>query len=280
MARFKFMEPLQAVLLGLIQGLTEFLPVSSSGHLVLLQNFFGMKEPEILFDISLHIGTLIAVCIVFFQEIFVILQTLVRLPRLLKVSVSLKQLYKDNEAVRLAVLIVMGSIPTALLGLVLHKVADKLFGTVWIVGMMLLATGALLWITRQIGLKGRPLGQVTIKDALLIGLVQGIAIIPGISRSGSTIAVALLMGVDREVAGRYSFLLSIPAILGALVLGLDSTMMQTSISGEMILLGTVIAGLVGFAALKLLLRLVKQGRLHLFGPYCWLAGISALIFIR
>jgi len=274
------MQPIQAILLGVIQGLTEFLPVSSSGHLVLLQNVFGLKEPEVLFDISLHIGTLIAVCIVFFPEILSILKALLSLPGLINTSGSMKQLYQDNEPVRMATLIVAGSIPTAILGLLFHKVVDQLFGTLWIVGLMLIITGALLWQTRRFRIEGRPLRGTTIKNALVIGLVQGFAIMPGISRSGSTISAALFLGIDREVAGRYSFLLSIPAILGALVLSLDSPAMQTTVSSGMLLLGTLTAGIVGFGALKLLLHLVNQGRLHLFAPYCCIIGIVALIFGR
>ena len=272
------MEPLQAIALGIIQGLTEFLPVSSSGHLVLLQNLFGLAQPELLFDICLHIGTLIAVCIVFFQEIRSILLTLLHLPGLTKSSGGLKPLFAENEDVRIALLIVAGSIPTAVLGILFHKIADQIFGAVWIVGIMLLVTGTILWFTRMAPRKGRSIVKVTMKDALVIGLVQGLAILPGISRSGTTISVALFLGVDREVAGRYSFLLSIPAILGALIMGLDSSLIQTSVSWGMILAGTASAGVVGYGALKLLLHLVKKGHLYSFAPYCWLLGVAALIW--
>lgn len=272
------MEPLQAIFLGIIQGLTEFLPVSSSGHLVLFQNLLGFKEPELLFDICLHIGTLIAICIVFFHEIKTIFMTLIHFPSLAKTAGGYKSLYERNEQVRMTALIVMGTIPTALLGFFFHKVADQIFGAVWIVGAMLLVTGSLLWFTRYINPNGRPAGRVTTKDALVIGLTQGLAIIPGISRSGSTISVALFMGVDREVAGRYSFLLSIPAILGALILGFDPSISQTSISAKVILMGTISAAIIGYISLKILLHIVKQGKLYYFAPYCWLLGFAALIW--
>ena len=272
------MEPLQAIALGIIQGLTEFLPVSSSGHLVLLQNLFGLTQPELLFDICLHIGTLFAVCIVFFQEIRSVLVTLLHLPGLTKSHGGLKPLLSENGDVRMALLIVAGSIPTAVLGILFHKIADLIFGAVWIVGIMLLVTGTILWFTRMVPREGRSIVNVSMKDALVIGLVQGLAILPGISRSGATISVALFLGVDREVAGRYSFLLSIPAILGALVLGLDSSLIDTSVSWKMILAGTASAGVVGYGALKLLLHLVKKGQLYLFAPYCWLLGVAALIW--
>jgi len=272
------MESLQSVMLGIIQGLTEFLPVSSSGHLVLLQNLFGIREPELLFDISLHIGTLIAIFIVFYREIRSILQTLLRVPALIKSSGSLKSLFADNEEIRIAALIIIGSIPTAILGILFHKITDQIFGSVWIVGVMLLVTGTLLWFTRRITIEGRPLIKVRIRDALMIGLIQGMAIMPGISRSGATISMALFLGMNREVAGRYSFLLSIPAILGALILSLNSTIIQTDIPVRIILLGTVTAAIVGYIGLKILLRLVKQGHLYYFAPYCWLLGAVTLIW--
>ncbi len=272
------MDPIQAVSLGILQGLTEFLPVSSSGHLVLLQNAFGIKEPELLFDISVHIGTLVAVCIVFFTEIKNILVSLIRLPSLLRSSQSLKNLFNENADIRLAGLIVLGSIPTAVLGLIFHEVVDQLFSGVGMVGVMLLITGTLLWITRKIPLTNRSIKEMTVKDAIGIGVMQGLAIIPGISRSGSTISVALFLKIDRETAGRYSFLLSIPAMIGALILALVSDSIHNSLPAGIILLASAIAAVVGYMALKILLRLVKKGRLYLFAPYCWLLGIIALIF--
>ena len=272
------MEPLQAIALGIIQGLTEFLPVSSTGHLVLLQKLFGFTKPELLFDICLHIGTLIAVCIVFFQEIRSILLMLLHLPGLTTSCGGLKPLFAENEDVRMALLIVAGSIPTAILGILFHKIADQIFGAVWIVGIMLIVTGTILWFTRMVRREGKSIVKVTIKDALVIGLVQGLAIIPGISRSGATISIALFLGVDREIAGRYSFLLSIPAILGALIMGLNSSIVDTSVSWGMILAGTASAGIVGYGALKLLLHMVKKGHLYSFAPYCWLLGVAALIW--
>ena len=216
------MQLQQAIILGAIQGLTEFLPVSSSGHLVLMQNLFGINEPEILFDIFLHLGTLVAICIVFIKEILSILLTIWRLPGLLRSSKSWLQLFKENEDIRIAALIITGSIPTAILGLMLERWSDQLFGSVGLVGFMLLVTGCLLALTRRVQTEDRFIKQVTVKDSLIIGLVQGFAVIPGISRSGATISVALFLGINREVAGRFSFLLSIPAILGALILGFQS----------------------------------------------------------
>ncbi len=177
----------------------------------------------------------------------------------------------------MAVLIVVGSVPTAILGLFFRSIVNDIFGSTRLVGLMLILTGILLWQTRRFRIKGRPLKNTGLKEALIIGLVQGFAIIPGISRSGSTIAVALFMGLDRELAGRYSFLLSLPAILGALILSFNSPAMETALSVHLFVWGTITAAIVGFAALKILLRLVRRGRIHFFAPYCWIVGIVTLI---
>jgi undecaprenyl-diphosphatase len=273
------MDSLQALALGVLQGLTEFLPVSSSGHLVLLQNLFGRHEPELLFDICLHMGTLAAVCLIFFTEIREIFGLLIRLPARTAEAGGIQALLSRNEQARMAFLIVAGSIPTAVLGLLFHSAADRIFGAVWIVGIMLMVTGTFLWFTRKTGPEGRSLAAMTLSDALAIGLIQGIAIIPGISRSGATISLALYLGIDRDVAGRYSFLLSIPAILGALVLQIDAGITR-SIPTVSILIGTAAAAGVGWVALKLLLKMVKKGRLHRFAPYCWAVGAAVLVWSR
>jgi undecaprenyl-diphosphatase len=270
------LNSVEAIVLGAIQGLTEFLPVSSSGHLVLFQNLFGLKEPELLFDISLHVGTLLAVLVVFYRDILEILTALIRLPSRMKSAGGLPRLCRTDPAIRMALLIVAGSIPTAIIGLLFKEITDRLFGSTVIVGCMLLVTGTLLWLTRRIVKKGRSVTDTTIKDALIVGVVQGLAILPGISRSGSTIATALFLGVDRKVAGRYSFLLSIPAIVGALVLGLDEPELQTTIPLGIILAGSLVSALVGWLALIILLKVVDRGQLHRFAPYCWLVGMFTL----
>jgi len=270
------MDPVQAFILGVLQGLTEFLPVSSSGHLVIFQNLFGLKEPELLFDICVHVGTLTAVCAVFFHDIRSITGNLFRLPGLVERSGGLGRLFAVNKDIRIAGLILFGSVPTAILGLFFHSIVDEIFGSVWIVGCMLCVTGTLLWLTRKTRMQGREIENIRIRDALLIGLIQGIAILPGISRSGSTISVALFLGVNREFAGRFSFLLSIPAIIGALLISFDSSATSGSASIATILSGTAAAAAVGYVSLKILLRLVKKGQIHQFAPYCWLLGAAAL----
>jgi undecaprenyl-diphosphatase len=271
------LNTIEAIVLGAIQGLTEFLPVSSSGHLVLFQNLFGLKEPELLFDICLHVGTLAAVLIVFYREILDILTALVRIPGRLRSAGGIANLLAGDRSIRMALLIVVGSIPTAVIGLLFKEITDRLFGSLTIVGCMLLGTGTLLWLTRAIRSQGRPVEQTTLKDAIVIGIVQGLAILPGISRSGSTIATALFLGVDRTVAGRYSFLLSIPAIVGALALSLDTPELHTTIPLETILAGSVISAAIGWLALLILLRVVDRGQLHRFAPYCWIVGAITLV---
>jgi len=272
------MEPLQAILLGIIQGLTEFLPVSSSGHLVIFQHLFGLKEPELFFDISVHLGTLAAVIIFFWKEIRAIIIAILRFAGMyFKKEVSFSHIYEDIDT-KLAFLIVVGTIPTAILGLLFHKVADLIFSSVVLVGFMLLLTGFLLFGTRWVKKKvGEGVEHFSIKDALIIGLMQGIAIIPGISRSGSTIAVGLLLGLNRETAAKYSFLLSIPAILGAGVLGLKDISAYPAFTLKASLIGTFTSCIVGYSALRLLVYIVKKGRIHIFAPYCWFAGLMALM---
>ncbi len=273
------MDILIAAALGTVQGLTEFLPVSSSGHLVLFQHLFGLTEPELFFDICVHAGTLVAICMVFYREIFSIFSVLFRLPRLTREEGGLGAVFGRHPSFRMAVLIVAGSVPTGLLGLFFHDMADRIFGSLLLVGLMLVCTGTLLWLTRRCATAGRPLERMGIKDALVIGFVQGLAILPGISRSGATISAALLLGVDRETAGRYSFLLSVPAIVGATVLGVASGLPEKSgASVSALVLGFLAATLVGYFALRILLRIIKHGRFSAFSPYCWTVGVFALVY--
>ena len=271
------MDLFQAIILGVIQGLTEFLPVSSSGHLIIFQNLFGLNEPELFFDISVHVGTLAAIIIFFWKEIWAIIISLAHFIALaLKKRISFSNVYKDKDA-KLAVLIAIGSIPTGIIGILFHKIADTLFSSVVLVGFMLIVTGLLLWATRWVKKDRKNIDNFSAKDALIIGLVQGIAIIPGISRSGSTIAAGLFLGLNRETAARYSFLLSIPAILGAAVLSLNHLSAHI-LPLKVTLFGAVTSCIVGYWALKLLVKIVKHGRIQIFAPYCWAIGVLALIW--
>ena len=269
----------EAILLGIIQGLTEFLPVSSSGHLVLFQHLFGLKEAELFFDVCVHLGTLLAVIIVFRQEIKNIIFAMMRLLSSTGPKKSALQKIESDPDLKLALLIVIGSIPTAVLGLMFHNIADRLFSSPFFTGLMLMVTGLLLWLTRRAntGAGGTNIEGFSRTKAFVIGSVQGLAMIPGISRSGSTISIGLLLGINRETAARYSFLLSIPAIVGAGLLSLKDSLSETDPVIWLSLWGAAAAALVGYTALKVLLGLVKKGHLHLFAPYCWLVGILAIV---
>ncbi|SMC38228.1 Undecaprenyl-diphosphatase [Desulfocicer vacuolatum DSM 3385] len=272
------MEIYQGIILGILQGLTEFLPVSSSGHLALGQSFFGITEPALFFDVSLHMGTLLAVVVVFFQDIKRMLISLFELIKLIFSGKEFLETVKTDENVRLAFLIIVASIPTAFLGLGFKPYVHTLFSSVSFVGCMLLVTGTFLWMTRHVAPQGDGVMTFGMKRALLVGLCQGLAVIPGISRSGATISAGLFGGIDRETAARFSFLLSIPAIVGAEILSIKDFMQHgSSIDLGATLCGTVIAFVVGYGALIFLMRIVRKGRLHLFAPYCWALGIVAII---
>lgn len=256
------MSILQAVISGVVQGLTEFLPVSSSGHLVILHHYFGFQEPQILFDISLHIGTLGAVVFVFWREI-----------------VDIKR-WKAN----LGWAIVWGSVSTAIIGIGLGNIFNNkpFFGNVRFVGAMLLLTS--FWL-----LLGT-IAEKKVKDkstainwwqAGIIGLSQGIALIPGISRSGATISTALILRREGRLAVYFSFLLSIPATFGAFFYQLSFPLVANSISLSYlvnILVGSSIAFIVGLFALKAVLKVVSKNRLYLFSIYCFLLG--GAVFVR
>jgi undecaprenyl-diphosphatase len=279
------MTLIQAILLGVIQGLTEFLPVSSSGHLVISQKLFGLTEPGIAFDISVHLGTLAAVVIFFWRELVEVSAAAVGgLRRVLAREARFATLFREEPNFRLAMLLAAGSVPTAIIGILLQTVSEQLFGSLSLAGGMLLVTGlilvgtgVLLWLTRGAEERRKRMSGFTLGIALAIGTVQGLAIIPGISRSGSTIAAGLLFGLDRRTAGTYSFLLSIPAIVGAaglhlLLDGLDDVHLLPMLTG------VVVSFVVGILSLGLLMRVVSRGRLYLFAPYCLLVGLAVLVF--
>ncbi len=264
-----------AVFLGAVQGLTEFLPISSSGHLVLFQHFIGLQKPEVLLDVCLHAGTLIAVLIVFRSEIMEMLSGAEWAYR----GISGKWIHWSEllqvSAVRMMWLIAIGTIPTGIVGLVFRERLELMFGEPCTVGWMLLLTGFIVGATRFLQKGNRGVERSRVIDALVVGLAQGMAIIPGISRSGATIAVGILLGMEREWAGRYSFLLSIPSILGALFLSLASRE-GDGVGVFQLLVGTIVSGLVGYGALRVLMTLIVRGKFYSFAPYCWAVGILTL----
>ena len=274
-------EWLQALILGVIQGLTEFLPVSSSGHLVLFQEllggeFFAAGEEE-LFAVVLHLGTLLPILWFYRRDIGESIAALRPDPSLAELG-PMRWLQHD-DARWLSVLVVVGTVPTGIIGIALHDTFTELFSSPAKVSVALLVTGALLLATKAVPEERAGTAQLALWSALLIGVVQGCAITPGISRSGSTIAVALILGVARADAARFSFLLSVPAILGAVVLQTKDGIALESISWAPLLIGFVAAALVGYFSLQILVALVNRGRLHQFAWYLWPVGIGAWIWV-
>lgn len=271
------MTMIQAVLMGLLQGLTEFLPVSSSGHLIIGGELLEIQQTGILLEVCLHCGTLVAVCIFFRQQIYDIIESLmaVLLRRKTKNEVVLQ---KRRHNLLLLLYIIVACIPTGIIGLVLEHYSDVLFTSVKLVGALLLVTGAVLWLTPRQP-KKKPT-HITVKKSLIIGLVQGLAVLPGISRSGSTIATSLFLGISREDAAKFSFLISVPTILGATLLE-ALKLRGNGLSAELppALLGAVVAGISGYFALRFLIGVLNRGKLYYFSIYCWCLGLIALIFL-
>lgn len=267
------MSIFEAIFLGVLQGLTEFLPVSSSGHLVLLQYLLGVDEPGLLFDTALHCGTLLAVLAVFRKDVLDLMKTFFSLCTPAAMKNFPARLGRDENA-RLLLLIIVGTVPTALIGLLFKDLVETMFTSVAVVGGSLLVTGMLLLATRWRCDTTITVQRMALWQALAIGLVQGLALTPGISRSGATIAVALFLGIERELSGRFSFLLCLPAILGALALNAAGGMPVEQVLPTAA--GTAAAALVGYLALVFLLRVVQQGRFYLFAPYCFALGAVAL----
>ncbi|PLX75825.1 MAG: UDP-diphosphatase [Desulfuromonas sp.] len=251
----------QAIGLGALQGATEFLPVSSSGHLALAQSqLSGFSQPGVLFDVLLHFGTMIAVLIYFWRDIR---------------NLATAPFRKDETATqdrRMLLLLIVGSIPTAIIGLAGKDFATGLFHNVPVVAAMLIVTGSLLFLSERLRSSDSGSSKIGYGDALLTGIAQGLAIIPGISRSGSTIATMLLRGIDGVTAARFSFLLALPAVGGATLLSIKD--MQQVAPGELTLYaaGAGTALLTGLLSIHFLLAIIRRKRLYYFAFYCWAIG--------
>lgn len=265
------MEIYHGILLGILQGITEFLPVSSSGHLVLGQHFFNLTEPMLAFDISVHMGTLVAIVIVFFKDIK-------------EIGISIYKAIFSKSDIKFFLLIITGCIPTAVIGYVIKTFEDVIFSSILLVGCMLIVTSIILWSTRKRQNtqtnqnKSMKISNFTYKSAFFIGVCQGIAVIPGISRSGTTISAGLFVGLDRKMAAKFSFLLSIPAIIGAQLIQIIESVNQPMMITKATIFGTLASFITGYIALIILLKIVNNGKLYLFAPYCFIAGISVIIY--
>ena len=261
-----------ALLLAVLQGLTEFLPVSSSGHLVLAQYFFGSSgEIDLLYNVVLHVATGFALLAYFRKDISVLCAGLVR-PTQPSLSV-----FSGREK-QTVLYIIIALIPTALIGLCIDKIFISFLTRPDVVGGMLLLTGGLLWWGRGQESR-RTTTQMRSSHAIVIGLLQGLAVTPGISRSGATITGGILLGLNRELAARFSLLISVPAILGATLLELSKLEAQALPPLGPYFTGMVVAGSVGYAAIACILRLVQQDRFHVFVWYLWpLGGLVSIGF--
>jgi undecaprenyl-diphosphatase len=265
----------QAIVLGIIQGLTEFLPVSSSGHLVLFSQLFAVEQSSLVFEVMVHVGTLFAVLVALRTEVLVLLTSVLKLVRSPKKT---RQLLREDPGCRILLAIVVGTLPAVVAALLLKDLIETLFTSTLLVGLMLVVTGTILYWTERYKVQKRGMQAISARDALVIGLGQALAIVPGLSRSGTTIAMGLFRGLDRDSSARFSFLLAIPAILGALVFSLDDLLQGTANLGWGPLgAGFLAAGLTGYVAIRFLLDLVKKGRLIWFSYYTWLVGALILV---
>lgn len=252
----------EAALLGLIQGLTEFLPVSSSGHLVIFQDLLGLDEPGVTLEVLLHFGTLFSVLWVFGKDFLALLD------------------YRKNSQQRYFLfMLFVGLIVTGVIGLFFSTFVDLFFKSTLLVGFMLLLTGGILKLLTILPIGKKNIEDMKARDAVWIGLLQGFAVLPGISRSGSTIMAALWRGLDRETAVKYSFMLAAPVIFGATLLELRE-MIVFGIERAMILnyfVGGLVAFLAGVAAIKVFIRLLAGQKFHYFAYYCWSVGSLVII---
>ena len=270
-----------SAVLGFVQGVAEFLPISSSGHLTLFQYFFGMEEPDQLFNVLLHFATLLAVCVVYWRDIW---EMIVEFFRFFGDMFS-RQRRRGHppEARRMVLLIIVGTLPLFLV-LPIKDQVETLGSNPVFVSCALLVTGCILFLSDQMARGHKTAKNATLLDVLLVGVAQGVATIPGLSRSGCTISAGMVRGFDRRFAVRYSFLMSLPAVLGATLLKvLDVMELEGGVPAENLpkyLLGMVIAAVVGYFSIQLVKLLADKGKFGAFAFYCWGAGaLFILLYI-
>jgi len=275
------MTAIQAMLLGLVQGIAEFLPISSSGHLSVFQNFFGMATAEgdnLLFDVLLHLATLLSVCAAYWREILEIISDCIGFVRSIghPVPGSSKNRY---PAARLLLMMFLASLPLLPIALVNDKI-EELYNSTVFIGLMFLLTGAMLYLADLMPRGNMTEKNMRIRDALLIGVCQAVSTLPGLSRSGTTITAGLSRGLDREFAVKYSFLLSMPAVFGAnlLTLGEAISAGNTDWSGlPVYLLGMLVAAVAGYFSIRLVRYISRKGKFGWFSYYCGAAGLITLL---
>lgn len=273
------MTYLLSILMGIIQGVAEFLPISSSGHLALFQTFFGMENVEekyMFFTVLLHFGTFISVCVVYWRDILDMIREFF-------LGIAALAGKKDTgvtppPARRMVMLIIIATLPLFVMVL-LQDAVNKLFSNSIMVSCALLATGFILFFSDRLAKGHKTARNATLVDALIVGCGQALAVIPGLSRSGTTISVGMLRGFDRSFAVRFSFLMSLPAILGANILEIKDAV-DAGINMEelpMYIIGVVVAAVVGYFAIRLVKSLSDKGKFGKFAYYCWAVGLGSLI---
>lgn len=270
---------LYTAFLGLVQGIAEFLPISSSGHLSLFQNFLGLKSAEetnLFLDVLLHLGTLISIFIYYRRDVA---DMITEFFRGCKALVHPDPAEKEPpEMRRMVLMVIIGTLPLFVI-LPLKKFVDNLYGNTWAIAIALLVTGCLLFVSDRLARGRKTIRTVSLVDIIIIGFAQGLATIPGLSRSGTTISVAMMRGCRRDFAVRYSFLLSIPAVIGANILTLVDAF-QVGIDWSLMpayLLGVAISAVSGYFAIGLVNMLSNKGKFGNFAYYCWGVGVLAMI---
>ncbi|MDO5811017.1 MAG: undecaprenyl-diphosphate phosphatase [Methanobrevibacter sp.] len=266
------MDILQGIIIGIVQGLTEFLPVSSSAHLVFVQNLLGV-ESSLAFDTFLHLGSLIAVLWFFRYDIYKMLKSW-----WLSIGDILQGRFRegfyDDPYKRLAWYVIMATIPVGIVGLLFEDSVDALFsGALYVPAFFLFVTGTILYLSQRMPSGNINYNNITKKEALFMGLGQACAILPGLSRSGTTIAAGLTIGLDKEFAAKFSFILSIPAILGAFLLQAKDIGSSMDANFLPVILGFIASIIAGYMAIKWMLDLVQNRNLDIFSYYCWLMGL-------
>lgn len=286
---------IQAIILGIVQGLTEFLPVSSSGHLAIMKNLLRLNlETGVLYDVLLHVATLISVCIVMYKDILKLIVEFFGIVKDLFVNIGVffankggegKKDYNpvlDSSYRKFVVLVIVSTIPTGIIGFLLNDIIETVESELLVPGICLIATSIIILISDFLSEGKKRAKEASFLDAFAIGTAQGIATLPGLSRSGTTIAACLLCGFDRKFAVKYSFIMSMPAILGALVLKLTKLSSEVVSAGEVVsyIIGMIVAAVVGYFALVFTIRIVQRKSFKYFAAYCFgIGAVSIIAFI-
>lgn len=269
---------LSSVFLGLVQGVAEFLPISSSGHLSLFQTFFELKEAGLFFDVLLHLGTLIAIFVYYWKDIVGLVKEFVRIVTCLFSKEKRAKMGRLSPKGRMILMILVATLPLFIILPIKDKVEGLYTNTIF-VGIALIVTGCILFFSDRMARGKKTAKSATMLDALLVGVGQAIAVVPGLSRSGTTISAGMMRGFSRRFAVRFSFLLSIPAVLGANILsigeavsaGVDASLLPGYIAG------TVVAAVSGYFAIRLVNLLADKGKFGNFAYYCWGIGAAAVV---